>query len=130
MPIAIPQLAGVPLEFFLFASVLLGVALFHNHTLRVAVLGLATIVVYKLIFSPFHGVAGAAGLAGVLAHEWVLLANLLGLLLGFALLSRHFEESAYPSCCHASCPMTGREALPCSRWSSCCRASSTTSLRP
>ena len=96
MPIALPQLAGIPLEFFLFAGVLLGVALFHNHTLRVAVLGLATIVVYKLIFSPFHGVAGAAGLAGVLAHEWVLLANLLGLLLGFALLSRHFEESRVP----------------------------------
>src|SRR5687768_3174991 len=31
-----------------------------------------------------------------MAHEWVILANLLGLLLGFALLSRHFEDSRVP----------------------------------
>ena len=31
-----------------------------------------------------------------LQHEWVLLANLLGLLVGFALLSRHFEASHIP----------------------------------
>ena len=32
-----------------------------------------------------------------LGHEWVLLANLLGLLLGFALLSKHFEASRVPA---------------------------------
>ena len=31
-----------------------------------------------------------------MAHEWVILANLLGLLLGFALLSNHFEDSKVP----------------------------------
>ncbi|MCK7502377.1 MAG: hypothetical protein MZW92_80315 [Comamonadaceae bacterium] len=31
-----------------------------------------------------------------MGHEWVMLVNLLGLLLGFALLSRHFEESHVP----------------------------------
>ena len=31
-----------------------------------------------------------------MAHEWVILANLLGLLLGFALLSKHFEDSNVP----------------------------------
>src|SRR6059058_2671133 len=31
-----------------------------------------------------------------LGHEWVLLTNLLGLLLGFALLSKHFEASRVP----------------------------------
>jgi Na+/H+ antiporter NhaD/arsenite permease-like protein len=31
-----------------------------------------------------------------MAHEWVILANLLGLLLGFALLSNHFERSKMP----------------------------------
>ena len=35
--------------------------------------------------------------ASHLAHAWVILANLLGLLLGFALLSRHFEESRIPA---------------------------------
>ena len=31
-----------------------------------------------------------------MAHEWIILANLLGLLLGFALLSNHFERSNVP----------------------------------
>src|SRR6185312_13203120 len=41
--------------------------------------------------------AGVAGLIAHLGHEWVLLANLLGLLLGFALLSKHFEDSKVPA---------------------------------
>jgi Na+/H+ antiporter NhaD/arsenite permease-like protein len=93
----IPALAGVPLDFVLFAGVLAGVALFHRHTLRVAVLGLVLITAYKLLFSPFHGQAGIAGLGALIGHEWVTIANLFGLLLGFALLSKHFEESGLPA---------------------------------
>ena len=37
------------------------------------------------------------GLALHLIHEWVILANLLLLLVGFALLSKHFEESRLPA---------------------------------
>ena len=33
-----------------------------------------------------------------LAHEWAILANLLGLLLGFAILPKHFEKSLIPAC--------------------------------
>ncbi len=36
------------------------------------------------------------GLAAHLSHEWVIVANLACLLLGFALLSRHFEKSHAP----------------------------------
>ena len=93
----IPAVAGIPIDFILFACVLAGVALFHHHTLRVAVVGLAVITVYKLIWSPFHGVPAFAGLAALLQHEWVTIANLFGLLLGFALLSKHFEESRLPA---------------------------------
>jgi Na+/H+ antiporter NhaD/arsenite permease-like protein len=89
-------LAGIPLDFILFALTLLGVALFHHHTLAVAVTGLAVITLYKLGLSDFSGVAGPAGLMNLLAHEWVTLANLLGLLLGFALLADHFERSGLP----------------------------------
>ena len=89
-------LAGIPLDFILFALTLLGVALFHRHTLTVALIGLVVIAAYKLAFSDFAGVAGPAGLLGLLAHEWVTLANLLGLLLGFALLADHFERSGLP----------------------------------
>ena len=88
--------AGIPLDFILFALTLLGVALFHHHTLAVALTGLAAITAFKLAFGDFAGVAGASGLAGLLAHEWVTLANLLGLLLGFALLADHFEQSGLP----------------------------------
>jgi len=92
-----PAVAGVPVDFILFGLTLLGVALFHHHTLRVAVVGLAIITVYKVLFSPFPEGAGAGGLVAHLVHEWVLLANLLGLLLGFALLSKHFEASRIPA---------------------------------
>ena len=94
---AAPSVAGVPGDFILFALTLAGVALFHHHTLRVAVLGLLVITAYKLLFSPFHDGAGIPGLMALLGHEWVTVANLFGLLLGFALLSRHFEESRLPA---------------------------------
>lgn len=92
-----PSLLGIPVDFLLFAGVLAGVALFHHHTLRVAVIGLAVITLYKLVFTGFHGAPGVAGLVSHLLHEWVTLANLFGLLLGFALLSHHFEESRVPA---------------------------------
>src|SRR5205814_4536410 len=88
---------GIPIEFVLFALTLLGVALFHRHTLAVSVIGLVAIVGYKLVFTGFRGGAGFHGLGTHLQHEWVILTNLLGLLLGFALLSKHFEDSRIPA---------------------------------
>jgi Na+/H+ antiporter NhaD/arsenite permease-like protein len=88
---------GIPVDFILFALTLLGVALFHDRTLLVALTGLVTITLYKLIFTGFKFGVGFAGLAGHLAHEWVTLANLFLLLMGFALLSRHFERSELPA---------------------------------
>ena len=88
---------GIPLEFILFALTLLGVALFHNQTLRVALTGLAAITAYKLVFTGFKAGPGFGGLISHFGHEWVILTNLLGLLLGFALLSRHFEKTHIPA---------------------------------
>jgi Na+/H+ antiporter NhaD/arsenite permease-like protein len=87
---------NVPVEFMLFAATLVGVALLHSRSLEVAVCGLGAVLVYKLAFTGFHGVSGLGGLLHHLAAEWVILANLLCLLLGFALLSRHFEQSRVP----------------------------------
>ncbi len=81
---------GIPVEFIFFALTLLGVALFHGQTLHVALAGMAVIVLYKLGFTNFS-------FAAHLGHEWVTLANLLGLLLGFALLADHFEKSEIPA---------------------------------
>ncbi len=93
-----PVMIGpVPVDFILFGLVLAGIAVFTHHTLRVALTGLAAVTLYKLLFTGFpHGGAGLAGLAGLLAHEWVILANLFLLLMGFALLSKHFEDSNVP----------------------------------
>ena len=87
---------GIPVDFVLFGVTLLGVALFHHHTLAVALTGLALVVVYKLVFTGFKFGSGLIGLALHLQHEWVILANLFLLLMGFALLSRHFERSCIP----------------------------------
>jgi Na+/H+ antiporter NhaD/arsenite permease-like protein len=91
-----PAVFGIPVEFILFALTLIGVALFHHHTLRVALIGLAAIVLYKLAFTGFKTGYGFVGVAMHLRHEWVILTNLLCLLVGFALLSNHFEKSHVP----------------------------------
>lgn len=93
-------IVGVPLEFVIFALTLLGVALFHHQTFWVALTGMTTVAVYKSAVTGFataHGVAtGAGGFAAHLGHEWVILTNLGCLLLGFAILARHFEDSKVP----------------------------------
>ena len=92
-----PAIGPVPLEFVFFAVVLAGVALFHHHTLPIAVGGAIFIALYKVLFSPFKTGAGLAGLVGHVGHEWVILVNLLLLLLGFALLADLFEKSEVPA---------------------------------
>ncbi len=87
---------GIPVDFILFALTLIGVAIFHHKTLQVALTGLAAIVVYKLIFTGFKFGTGLTGFALHMQHEWVILANLFLLLMGFAILSRHFENSRIP----------------------------------
>ena len=87
---------GQPAEFFLFAATLIGVALFHHRTFTVAVTGLASIIAYKYFFTGFHEGAGLEGLHLHMWHERVVLSNLFLLLLGFAVLSRHFEDSRAP----------------------------------
>jgi len=92
-----PLIMGIPVDFILFALTLLGVAVFHHYTLQVALTGLTTIALYKIIFTGFKTGAGVMGFLLHLQHEWVILANLLCLLMGFALLSRHFEQSHVPA---------------------------------
>jgi Na+/H+ antiporter NhaD/arsenite permease-like protein len=92
-----PTLGSIPIEFLLFATVLAGVALFHRFTLPIALVGAIGIALYKIIASPFKFGTGLPGFLQHLQHEWVILINLLLLLLGFALLAKHFEESEVPA---------------------------------
>ena len=89
-------LFGIPVDFILFALTLLGVAVLHNQTLAVALTGLAAITIYKVLFTGFKFGLGLSGLGFHIQHEWVVLANLFLLLMGFALLARHFEKSRIP----------------------------------
>ena len=91
-----PALFAISLDFALFGLTLIGVAVFHHHTMRVAVIGLVTISIYKIAFTGFKTGPGVIGFLSHVEHEWVILANLLCLLMGFALLSRHFEKSHVP----------------------------------
>ena len=91
-----PAVAGIPIDFILFALTLAGIALFHQFTLPIALVGLGALSLFKIMFSPFAEGAGIGRWIDHFGHEWVLLANLLGLLLGFALLSKHFEASRVP----------------------------------
>jgi len=88
--------AGVSPAVVLFGLTLLGVAVLHRHSFPVALAGLGVITLNGLVNDGFPTGAGLAGLGVLVEHEWVTLANLLGLLLGFALLSKHFEESRVP----------------------------------
>ncbi|HUX94667.1 MAG TPA: SLC13 family permease [Bacteroidales bacterium] len=102
----IPMVGPVRVEFIIFGFVLLGVALFHHQTFRVALIGLTVLLTFKLIFDPgFHlgeHLFGELPLSDQLLNkhirqgEWGILLNLGGLLLGFALLSKIFEESRVP----------------------------------
>jgi hypothetical protein len=87
---------GIAFEFILFALTLAGIALLHRHTLTVAVIGLGAIIAYKLVVTGFRSGPGIDGLITRLSHEWVVLANLFGLLVGFAPLAQHFHDCRAP----------------------------------
>jgi Na+/H+ antiporter NhaD/arsenite permease-like protein len=86
----------LPLEFLCFGLTLPGVAIFHQRALWISLAGLMATLAYKLAFSGFKSGSGVAGLVEHFAHEWVPLANLMLLLVGFAILAHHFEESNIP----------------------------------
>jgi Na+/H+ antiporter NhaD/arsenite permease-like protein len=91
-----PTLAGIRLEFILFGLTLIGVAVFHKHTMYVSILGLVSVIIVKLIFTPEFSFVGHFIGTAERQGEWHILLNLLGLLIGFAILARHFEESKLP----------------------------------
>jgi Na+/H+ antiporter NhaD/arsenite permease-like protein len=102
----VPSVGPVRVEFIIFGIILLCVALFHKQTFRVAVIGLTVLLIFKFVFDPgFHfmeHVFGQNTMYDQLMHknlrqgEWGIILNLLGLLLGFAILAKIFEESGVP----------------------------------
>ena len=101
-----PSVGGIRIEFIMFALTLVGVALFHHHTMKVALTGLAAILLFKFIFADgfnlIHHLFGENSIIQQLTNkemrqgEWPILLNLFGLLVGFAVLAKLFEESGVP----------------------------------
>jgi hypothetical protein len=87
---------GIRAEFIIFALTLLGIAVFHHHTMYVALIGLTAIIITRIIFLPdfslIEHIIGSSSREG----EWRTLVNLGGLLFGFAILAKYFEESGVP----------------------------------
>jgi Na+/H+ antiporter NhaD/arsenite permease-like protein len=84
------------MEFVIFGLTLLGVALFHRRALTVAFAGLILMTFVRVISGPAGFDAQAYEIAIHLASEWVTLANLFLVLLGFAVLANQFEQSNLP----------------------------------
>ena len=126
-----PAVLGIPVDFILFALTLLGVALFHHHTLRVAVTGLAMIIalqarLHRIQDGPRHRRASSSTCC-----------------------TSGSSSPTCSACCSASrccrstsrtarCPAVLPQYLPrrlegrrscCWSWCSCCPPSSTTSPR-
>lgn len=93
---SVPDIFGIRIEFILFTLTLVGIAIFHHHTMYVALSGLILLLIFKLIFDDsfnlLHHITGNHLEEG----EWRTLLNLFGLLTGFAVLARHFEDSHIP----------------------------------
>lgn len=100
------SIAGIRMEFILFGLTLLGVALFHHRTFEVALTGMLAIIGYKLFFDTgYHFQEHFLGENGLIEQlsdkhqrqgEWSILVNLFGLLLGFGILAKIFEDSGIP----------------------------------
>ncbi|MEO8087714.1 MAG: citrate transporter [Bacteroidota bacterium] len=83
------------IAFIVFVLTLVSIAIFHKRSLECALAGLFVLVVLKYFggdFSIWSHLIGHDGHEG----EWRILLNLLGLLTGFEVLSKHFTDSGVP----------------------------------
>jgi Na+/H+ antiporter NhaD/arsenite permease-like protein len=102
----VPSVGPIRIEFIIFGLILIGVALIHKQTFWVAVSGLTVLLIFKFVFDPgFHFMEHVFGQNAMFDQlmnkdlrqgEWGIILNLLGLLLGFAILAKIFEESGIP----------------------------------
>lgn len=89
----LPSLTALPVEFLIFGAILIGIAAFHQRALAITLSGLGLILAYEGFVTTFPTGQGADALLAHAEHEWVIIANLLLLLLGFEIVSNQFEQS-------------------------------------
>ncbi len=93
---------GVRYEIIIFALILVGVAIFYNNTMQVAVVGLLALCFYKYEFvdgfSVIDRLLGYTNDQGEFVKgSWNTYLNLALMLPGFSILANIFEESKFPS---------------------------------
>jgi len=108
-----PEVFGIRVEFILFGAILVSIALFHNKTFEISVTGFLVILGYKLLFdSGFNAIEHLLGKVSFLTQladhnkregEWGIILNLLGLLLGFAILEGILRNRGFRSLCRIRC---------------------------
>ena len=82
------KLFGISGEFIVFGAVILGIALFSSKKVQIVATGLVILIAYKfLTHSPFHNLN---------CDLYVQLINLFGLITGFTIMAKHFEQSGFP----------------------------------
>jgi Na+/H+ antiporter NhaD/arsenite permease-like protein len=101
-----PLFFGIRIEFIIFGCMLAGVAIFEKKAMEIVLAGLLSLVLFKFIyddqFNIWRHFIGNQPVIQQLLHggnregEWFVLLNLLGLLLGFSILSKLFELSKLP----------------------------------
>ena len=90
------EIFNIRIEFILFALTLTGIAIFHRHTMYVSLAGMLIILLSKFILSDDFSLAEHFIGTSADKGEWSTFVNLGGLLLGFAILARYFEDSSLP----------------------------------
>ena len=108
---------GIPIDFILFGLTLLGVALFHRHTLVVALAGLAAIAIQRSRLQDSRAVPASRAFVSHLGHEWVISRQPAlpahGLRIAF---SPFRKESRAGDPAQVSPALIGRAASSCSSW--------------
>lgn len=95
-------LYGIRYEMIIFGLILLGVAIFYNKTMHVAIIGLLALCFYKYEFlqgfSVIHKLFGYTNESGEwVKGSWNTYLNLALMLPGFSILANIFEESRFPA---------------------------------
>ncbi|HIV54345.1 MAG TPA: citrate transporter [Candidatus Anaerobiospirillum stercoravium] len=93
---------GIRYEMIIFALILVGVAIFYNKTMQVALIGLLALCFYKYEFlsdfSVINRLFGHVNAEGEwVKGSWNTYLNLLLMLPGFSILANIFEESKFPA---------------------------------
>lgn len=93
----------VPMEFVIYAMMLLGIATFTRDNITVATFGFMGILIYKLTYNPnFELLERLMGVNNIYEQiiegdfrfkEWFVVFNLLGIFLGLPIMASHFMKS-------------------------------------